>query len=135
VRLHLFLYRVTLSVIAGNHLSRTLSIAAQLKVVGRGGLEPPTSRLSGVRSNHLSYRPASRFRRCRNAAVQWTDARRSAEGRKTRGWLRRVVKPASCSFTKGYEDGLAALWTDDSVLLSVSDVISALLHQLRWKHP
>jgi hypothetical protein len=27
------------------------------KVVGRGGLEPPTSRLSGVRSNHLSYRP------------------------------------------------------------------------------
>ena len=28
-------------------------------VVGRGGLEPPTSRLSGVRSNHLSYRPVS----------------------------------------------------------------------------
>ena len=28
-------------------------------MVGRGGLEPPTSRLSGVRSNHLSYRPIS----------------------------------------------------------------------------
>ncbi len=28
------------------------------EMVGRGGLEPPTSRLSGVRSNHLSYRPA-----------------------------------------------------------------------------
>ena len=27
-------------------------------MVGRGGLEPPTSRLSGVRSNHLSYRPS-----------------------------------------------------------------------------
>ena len=27
------------------------------QLVGRGGLEPPTSRLSGVRSNHLSYRP------------------------------------------------------------------------------
>ena len=27
------------------------------ELVGRGGLEPPTSRLSGVRSNHLSYRP------------------------------------------------------------------------------
>ena len=25
--------------------------------VGLGGVEPPTSRLSGVRSNHLSYRP------------------------------------------------------------------------------
>ena len=29
----------------------------QRTLVGRGGLEPPTSRLSGVRSNHLSYRP------------------------------------------------------------------------------
>ena len=27
-------------------------------MVGLGGLEPPTSRLSGVRSNRLSYRPA-----------------------------------------------------------------------------
>ena len=26
-------------------------------MVGRDGLEPSTSRLSGVRSNHLSYRP------------------------------------------------------------------------------
>ncbi len=26
-------------------------------MVGLGGLEPPTSRLSGVRSNHLSYKP------------------------------------------------------------------------------
>ena len=34
--------------------TRQLCVA---KLVGRGGLEPPTSRLSGVRSNHLSYRP------------------------------------------------------------------------------
>ena len=31
------------------------------KLVGRGGLEPPTSRLSGVRSNHLSYRPQNQY--------------------------------------------------------------------------
>jgi hypothetical protein len=29
-------------------------------MVGLGGLEPPTSRLSGVRSNQLSYKPLSR---------------------------------------------------------------------------
>jgi hypothetical protein len=29
-------------------------------VVGLGGVEPPTSPLSGVRSSHLSYRPAIR---------------------------------------------------------------------------
>jgi hypothetical protein len=29
-----------------------------LTVVGLGGFEPPTSRLSGVRSNQLSYRPS-----------------------------------------------------------------------------
>ena len=32
-------------------------------VVGLGGLEPPTSRLSGVRSNQLSYRPPPLQRR------------------------------------------------------------------------
>ena len=28
-----------------------------MQLVGSSGLEPPTSRLSGVRSNHLSYEP------------------------------------------------------------------------------
>ena len=31
--------------------------------VGLSGLEPPTSRLSGVRSNRLSYKPSVVFRR------------------------------------------------------------------------
>src|SRR5205085_11485628 len=30
-------------------------------MVGRDGAEPSTSRLSGVRSNHLSYRPPNRL--------------------------------------------------------------------------
>ena len=34
--------------------------AVPLLMVGREGVEPSTSRLSGVRSNHLSYRPPSR---------------------------------------------------------------------------
>ena len=30
-------------------------------MVGKGGLEPPTSRLSGARSNQLSYSPMNGF--------------------------------------------------------------------------
>ena len=32
-------------------------VRVSFRVVGLGGLEPPASPLSGVRSNHLSYRP------------------------------------------------------------------------------
>jgi hypothetical protein len=32
-----------------------------IKLVGLGGFEPPTSPLSGVRSNQLSYRPGVRM--------------------------------------------------------------------------
>ena len=34
---------------------------AKFNLVGLSGLEPPTSRLSGVRSNRLSYRPTPDF--------------------------------------------------------------------------
>jgi hypothetical protein len=37
-------------------------------VVGLGGLEPPASPLSGVRSNHLSYRPNVSRTSCRGGA-------------------------------------------------------------------
>ena len=33
------------------------ALAFALGLVGTSGLEPPTSRLSGARSNHLSYAP------------------------------------------------------------------------------
>ena len=33
----------------------------RLGFMGSSGLEPPTSRLSGARSNHLSYEPVSSF--------------------------------------------------------------------------
>ena len=41
---------------ASSHTSKN-STQKCAKLVGLGGLEPPTSPLSGVRSNHLSYRP------------------------------------------------------------------------------
>ena len=36
-----------------------LSEGLAFKLMGLSGLEPPTSRLSGVRSNRLSYKPIS----------------------------------------------------------------------------
>ena len=42
--------------------SSTRSLGRALRVVGSSGLEPPTSRLSGARSNHLSYEPIKLFR-------------------------------------------------------------------------
>ena len=36
---------------------KILQARSLLLLVGLRGLEPPTSRLSGVRSNHLSYKP------------------------------------------------------------------------------
>ena len=40
-----------------NQNERATNVAIAKKLVGRDGLEPSTSRLSGVRSNRLSYRP------------------------------------------------------------------------------
>ena len=35
----------------------TTDLYSNIRLVGSSGLEPPTSRLSGVRSNRLSYKP------------------------------------------------------------------------------
>ena len=37
------------------------TLLRKVALVGLSGLEPPTSRLSGVRSNRLSYRPMQGF--------------------------------------------------------------------------
>jgi hypothetical protein len=43
--------------LSSRHVSPLFAFHEAEILVGRGGVEPPTSRLSGVRSNHLSYRP------------------------------------------------------------------------------
>ena len=77
-------------------------------MVGRGGLEPPTSRLSGVRSNHLSYRPADRYRQCRHVAFQRKDTRREPPRPKgPRSAQRGLTRILLFSIKlKRYEDGL-----------------------------
>ena len=58
--------RITTPSLRGNQTSRTAG-----NLVGQGGLEPPTPRLSSVCSNPLSYWP----RTCGVAQVQGKDAR------------------------------------------------------------
>jgi hypothetical protein len=41
--------------------SSTTELLRNIEMVGLSGLEPPTSRLSGVRSNQLSYRPINNW--------------------------------------------------------------------------
>ena len=43
----------------------------KIEVVGLSGLEPPTSRLSGVRSNRLSYKPIYKRQRANALSLMW----------------------------------------------------------------
>lgn len=66
---------------------------AQKKMVGLGGLEPPTSRLSSARSNQLSYKPASDNRRTQRAgrvAARAGAADKDGDQRRPTGPSRRV---------------------------------------------
>ena len=55
----LFSFQGSASVLLSEQISEEvfLLLKSALKMVGPSGLEPPTSRLSGVRSNRLSYGP------------------------------------------------------------------------------
>ena len=68
------------------------------KMVGLGGLEPPTSRLSSARSNQLSYKPVSedRGRSAKNGCSRFPTPRRPISWRKER---RRRRNPAKRGLT------------------------------------
>src|ERR1044072_7493971 len=66
-------------------------------MVGREGVEPSTSRLSGVRSNHLSYRPPLVPER--------------PKGRRRREPAQAAPSLEGVSRMKGHEDGGNVLWT------------------------
>src|SRR5437764_13630640 len=69
------------------------SVAAQgiVSRMGPGGVEPPTSRLSGVRSNHLSYEPGCILPESRNLSTQVLAVNRptGSPGASRSGFLRR----------------------------------------------
>ena len=69
-------------------------------MVGRVGVEPTTSRLSGVRSNHLSYRP----QRIAQAGHKGRQAAGASSG------VQQAVRLAEFPVMKGHEDGGNVLW-------------------------
>ena len=55
-------FKTFLNLLSLSHFSKYHYLVFKVQMVGLGGLEPPTSRLSGVRSNLLSYRPFSSYK-------------------------------------------------------------------------
>ena len=74
----------------------SLNRLARCALVGRVGVEPTTSRLSGVRSNHLSYRPPPSLNGHKAAGGKASSGVRSPKG--------------AFSRMKGHEDGGNVLW-------------------------
>ena len=86
--------------------ARVAGLYARLIMVGRVGVEPTTSRLSGVRSNHLSYRPKTRAPSVAAKLRLMARCAALAERGRVRNSLRYFVS-LNCvsSLMKGHEDG------------------------------
>ena len=88
------------------------------KMVGRVGVEPTTSRLSGVRSNHLSYRPPQQLSRLA-ARLMRADLRLAGVSQlRLSRWIETHRQISQCAASsvfpvmKGHEDGGNVLWNE-----------------------
>ena len=73
-------------------------------MVGLGRLELPTSRLSGVRSNHLSYRPGIQVtadQACARPKKEKRRRRNPSVGDRVAGVSTCAVTPTCCSKLRG----------------------------------
>ena len=82
-------------------------------LVGSSGLEPPTSRLSGVRSNHLSYEPISGYHRL---SVISLSSRGGDEEDRTPDPLRARQVLSQLSYTPIFSQGLKVYAALTSIL-------------------
>ena len=93
-------------------------------MVGLGGFEPPTSPLSGVRSNQLSYRPDPRpaDHRNRQSDNEGPKAAKSASS----GCQRKQVL-ALISRMKGHEDDGMFFGADEALPTGRTEVLGSAL--------
>lgn len=99
-------------------------------MVGRVGVEPTTSRLSGVRSNHLSYRPISRAQ---------ADKPHSKQNGACRGRRQMADTPAQADDTamrlyqspvmKGHEDDGMFFGADEALPMSSIGAFGQILRK------